>query len=122
MMELKSPAFLIYFFFVLYLLFFLIFYLTNLKKVKSKKYENLREINDIAKRFKIDKKEINYKKEIVHVALINGFIVSSVGVFVTYLEIPSAFQLALGFILLLALTYSLYEMYGRFLKRKVNTK
>ena len=114
MMELKSPAFLIYFFFVLYLLFFLIFYLTNLKKVKSKKYENLREINDLAKRFKIDKKKINYK--------INGFIVSSVGVFVTYLEIPSAFQLALGFILLLALTYSLYEMYGRFLKRKVNKK
>ena len=111
MMELKSPAFLIYFFFVLYLLFFLIFYLNNLKKVKSKKYENLREIN-----------ENNYKKEIVHVALINGFIVSSVGVFVTYLEIPSAFQLALGFILLLALTYSLYEMYGRFLKRKVNKK
>lgn len=96
----------------------IIFYIINLRKVLSKKYDTIREINDVVKRFKINKKKINYKKEIIFISLINSFIVSSVGTFVTALDIPNVLQLALGFVLLLALIYSLYEIYGRHLKRK----
>lgn len=121
-MEIKSLGFILYFFLVLFIIFFTIFYVINFRKVKSKKFDNIREINDVIKRFKINKKKINYKKEIIYISLINSFIVSSVGTFVTCLNIPQVFQLAIGFVLLLALIYSLYELYGRHLRKKTKEK
>lgn len=121
LLDLKNPLFLSYFFGVLFILFFLIFYLTNRRKLKNKKKE-IREINDLIKRFNLDKKKINYKKEIIFVSFINSFIVAGVGTFVTVFDLPQVVQLLIAFVLLLALTYALYEIYGRHLKRKVNKK
>ncbi len=112
-------TFMIYFFLVLFIILFIVFYVLNLIKVKRKKYDSLKEINDVIKRFKIDKSKVNYRQEIKYVALINSFIIASVGTFITYLDIGIVFQLGIGFILLLALIYALYEIYGRFLKKKV---
>lgn len=115
----ENKIYLIYFFLVLYIIFYIIFYIINYKNLKSKK-KDVRELDDLVKRFKIDKNKVNYKNEILYVSLINSFIVSSVGTFVTYLDVANVFKLAIGFVLLLALTYSLYEIYGRILKRKVD--
>lgn len=117
-MDLNTPSFLIFFFCVLYVLFFGINIVINLRKVKKKKYENIGEMNYLISKFKLDKKKINYKKEIIYISLINSFIISSVGTFVTCLDIAIFLQLALGFVLLFALIYALYEIYGRHLVKK----
>lgn len=118
-MDLNSPAFLIYFFVVLFLIVFLAIYIHNLRKVKKKKYDTIGELNYVIKKFKLNKKRINYKKEILSVSLLDSFIIASVGTFVTSLDIAIFLQLGLGFLLLLALIYSLYEIYGRHLVNKL---
>ena len=118
-MDLNSPAFLIYFFVVLFLLVFVAIYVHNLRKVKKKKQDTIGELNYVIKKFKLDKKRINYKKEIRVVALLDSLIIASVGTFVTSLEIAIFLQLGLGFILMLALIYALFEIYGRHLVNKL---
>ena len=118
-MDLNSPIFLIYFFVVLFLLVFVAIYVHNLRKVKKKKQDTIGELNYVIKKFKLDKKRINYKKEIRVVALLDSLIIASVGTFVTSLEIAIFLQLGLGFILMLALIYSLFEIYGRHLVNKL---
>jgi len=118
-MDLNSPAFLIYFFVVLFLLVFVAIYVHNLRKVKKKKQDTIGELNYVIKKFKLDKKKINYKKEIRVVALLDSLIIASVGTFVTSLEIAIFLQLGLGFILMLALIYALFEIYGRHLVNKL---
>lgn len=118
-MDLNSPLFLIYFFVVLFLLVFVAIYVHNLRKVKKKKQDTIGELNYVIKKFKLDKKRINYKKEIRVVALLDSLIIASVGTFVTSLEIAIFLQLGLGFILMLALIYALFEIYGRHLVNKL---
>lgn len=117
-MDLNSPSFIAYFFIVLFIIIFIINYLFNYRKVKKKKYDSIGEMNYLIAKFKLNKNKINYKKEILWISLINSFIISSVGTFVTCLDILIILQLALGFVLLFALIYSLYEIYGRHLQKK----
>ncbi len=118
-MDLNSPTFILYFFLVVFFLVFLVIYIVNLCKVNNKKYDTIGEMNYVIKKFKLDRKKINYKKEIRIIALLDSFIIASVGTFVTSLDIMIILQLGLGFILLFALIYSLYEIYGRHLKNKL---
>ena len=118
-MDLNIPAFLCYFFVVLFLIVFIAIYIHNLRKVKKKKCDSIGELNYVIKKFKLEKKRINYKKEILYVSFMDSFIIASVGTFVTSLEIAIFLQLGLGFLLLLALIYSLYEIYGRHLANKL---
>lgn len=118
-MDLNSPAFLCYFFVVLFLIVFIAIYTHNLRKVKKKKFDSIGELNYVIKKFKLDKNRINYKKEILYVSFMDSLIIASVGTFVTSLEIAIFLQLGLGFLLLLALIYSLYEIYGRHLVNKL---
>lgn len=120
-MDLNSPTFLIYFFVVLFLLVFVTIYIHNLRKVKKNKTDSIGELNYVIKKFKLDKKRINYKKEIRMVSFLDSFIIASVGTFVTSLEIAIFLQLGLGFLLLLALIYALFEIYGRHLVRKLES-
>ena len=118
-MDLNSPAFILYFFLVVFFLVFIVIYIANLRKVKKEKYDTIGEINYVIKKFKLDKKKINYKKEIRMIALLDSIIIASVGTFVTSLDIMIILQLGLGFVLLFALIYSLYEIYGRHLTNKI---
>lgn len=117
-MVLNSPLFMLYFFIILYIIIFLITYTWNKRKVKKKKYDSIGEMNYVIAKFKLKKKNINYKREIVFISLINSFIISSVGTFVTCLDLPMFLQLIIGFILLFALIYALYEIYGRYLEKR----
>lgn len=118
-MDLNNPFFITYFFTVFFLIIFTVIYVRNRAKVKKKKIENIGEMNYLIHKFNLNKKKINYKKEILPISLINSFIITSVGTFVTCLDIPVFLQLSLGFVLLFALIYSLYEIYGRSLERKL---
>jgi hypothetical protein len=116
-MNLNSPIFILLFFAIIYIAIFIVNILMNLRKVKKKKYDNIGEMNYLINKFKLSKDKINYKKEIIFISLINSFIISSVGVFVTCLDIALPLQLLIGFILLFALIYAMYEIYGRHLKK-----
>lgn len=117
-MDLNSPSFILFFFVIIFIIVFVINYIWNRRKVKKKKYDAIGEMNYLIAKFKIDKKKINYKKEIIYISLLNSFIISSVGTFVTCLDIMMILQLSLGFVLLFALIYALYEIYGRHLVKK----
>lgn len=118
-MDLNSPLFVLFFFTVLFIVIFIFNYVMNFRKVKKKKYDAIGEMNYLIAKFKLNKKKINYKKEILYISLINSFIISSVGTFVTCLDILMILQLGIGFVMLFALIYSLYEIYGRHLDKKI---
>ncbi len=117
-MVLNSYTFMLCFFIFIYIIIFLITYIWNKRKLKKKKYEAIGEMNYLIAKFKLQKKNINYKKEILVISLINSLIIASVGTFVTCLNLPMFVQLLIGFVLLFALIYALYEIYGRHLVKK----
>ncbi len=118
-MDLNSPSFIFYFFLVLFCIIYIVFYLLDSRKIKKNRLDNIMLASYVEKKFKIKKTEINYKKEIKWMALINSFIISSVGTVVSCLDTYIFLKLGLGFILLFLLIYALYEIYGRHLVRKI---
>lgn len=118
-MEINSPTFIAYFFLVLFVIFYIIHYIFDAIKIKKKKLDNIMLMSYVIKKFKINKNKINYKKELKWMALINSFIISSVGTFVSCIDTYIFLQLGIGFVLLFLLIYSLYEIYGRHLVKKI---
>ncbi len=121
-MDIDSPLFITVFFFTIFIIIFIFNYLMNYRKVKKNKLQNIGEMNYLIAKFKLDKNKINYKREIIYISLLNSFIISSVGTFVTCLDLVIFLQLGLGFVLLFALIYALYEIYGRHLLKKTRRK
>lgn len=108
-----------YLFLLLYVIIFWWTFFSRRRKLLKKKSESIAEIDYLVEKFGFDKKDINCKREIAYIAMLNSFIMSSVGTFLVYLKMHIFFKLSIGFILLLALTYSLYEIYGRHLEKKI---
>jgi len=124
------------FFGVLYVIVFLVDYLlinrrkynAMFKKVKSKKSnktstkkvanKEFGEINYLVGKFKLDKKKIDYKSAILWISIINAFIISFVSTVISAIPAHIIWQLAVGFVLIFALIYALYEIYGRILVKK----
>lgn len=118
-MDINSPTFIAYFFLVLFVIFYIIHYIFDAIKIKKNKLDNIMLMSYVIKKFKINKNKINYKKELKWMALINSFIISSVGTFVSCIDTYIFLQLGIGFVLLFLLIYSLYEIYGRHLAKKI---
>lgn len=118
-MDLNSPSFILYFFVVLFLIVFVINYIFDYYKIKKNKTENIMLTSYVIKKFNINKNKINYKKELKWMSLINSFIISSVGTFVSCIDTYIFLQLGIGFVLLFLLIYALYEIYGRHLLNKI---
>jgi ABC-type spermidine/putrescine transport system permease subunit I len=109
------------FFFVLALIIFLADYLFVFKrKLKSKKVKNeeIMEFNYLIYKFKLDKNKVLYKPMALYCALINGFIISGVVTVICLFDIGYIWRLLIGFVMLLGLIYSIYEIYGRILIKK----
>lgn len=118
-MDLDSPLFLIYYFLILFIIIFIGEFIINKIRLKKKKYDSITLISYVCKKFKINKNKIDYQKELVWVAAINGFIISLVGTVVSSFDTYIVLELGIGFVLLFLLIYSLYEIYGRHLVRKM---
>lgn len=118
-MNLNTPTFIIYFFLVVFCISYIINYIFDAIKIKKNKLDNIMLISYVIKKFNINKNKINYKKELKWMALINSFIISSVGTFVSCIDTYIILQLGIGFVLLFLLIYSLYEIYGRHLVKKI---
>lgn len=95
--------------FILIFLLHLYMYSRNKKKLKE---------NDgigtgfIVRRFNLDLKKITYKKVAITVSLVNSFIISFTSIIVININ-NFIYKVLVGFVLISALIFSLYEIVGR---------
>lgn len=122
----RTEAALIIFLLLFIIVFIFDYFIVNKKylkrlngKIKKKKKNNeLTEISYLVGKFNLDKSKININRLLIVIALINAFIISIVSVSVMLIKINIILQLLIGFILLISLIYSLYEILGRILVKK----
>lgn len=88
----------------------------NGKIVKEKKV--VLEIEYLSKKFNIDKKLLMNCEVGNKICLLNSFIISTVCLVISLLDFNYVFQLLMGFVLLMGLIYSLYEVWGRRLSKR----
>ncbi len=115
------------FFVILWILIFLFEYLFVMKKrikgkSKKKSVDQVMEFIYLIGRFKLDKNKVVYNKMAKWCSIINGFIISAVVTVISNIDLYIVWQLLIGFVLLFALIYSLYEIYGRHLAKKWGLK
>lgn len=104
--------------FILAFLLVFIFYsiMFNRKKVKNKE-KKITEVNFLIKRYKLDMRKIKYKNLLFTISIINSIIIALAFTAVFYVE-NYLLSLLIGFVLLIVLTYSLYEIVGRHYQKK----
>ncbi len=115
-------SFYIYFYIALLVVVFLVTYIMDLIKIKKKKTNKIGEMQYLISKFKLDKNKINYKKSCMIISIINAFIIATVITVISMIKLHMTIQLAVGFILLFSLIYSMYEIYGRILAKKYYKK
>ena len=91
---------------------------TKRKSNKKKKEPEVGELNYLVYKFKLDKNKLNWKSLAIMIPLINSFIMSLVVSILELIPVKTIFKLLIAFVLLFALIYALYEIYGRYLKNK----
>lgn len=99
------------------IMFFVYFFLLS-KKIKKGNINRIGEFTYLMKRFSLDQKKINTNQIKLGICIINAFIISFVSNFIMLIPVSMMFRLLIGFVLLFALIYALYEIYGKFLKKK----
>ena len=87
------------------------------KKGKKKKIKNIGELDYVIGKFKLDFKKINSDRSIIWISLINSFIIAVVSFIIMIIPLKIMWQMLIAFVLLFCLIYSLYEIYGRHLKK-----
>ena len=114
----------IIFFMSVFLLIFIIdFYIVSKEKVKNRKIEKMTSQDlYIIKKFDLDDKLINLRQLNFHISIINSFIISFVSTIICITDFHISLQIAISFVLLFGLIYSLYEIYGRYLQKKIGKK
>ncbi len=75
------------------------------------------EISYLVRRFDLDMRVTKYKTVKMLVALLNSFIISFTFTVVMNIE-KYVWKMLVGFVILFVLTYSLYEIVGKILKKK----
>ena len=101
-------------FFIIYLIFY---YFRGLKK---KTILNSLQVEFLKVRFGFKNKELKPKKIGLIVTFIDPLIISLTGTIVSLPKWSYILELLLGFVLLIALIYSFYEIIGRIIRRKVD--
>lgn len=99
-----------------FLIVFLIYVLFINKRIRKNKINTL-ELNYLIRRFNLDIKKVNHKKIMWMVTFTNSFIISFTSV-VTFNIESFLWRVLVGFVLLMILIYSIYEIEGRILKWK----
>lgn len=113
--------YLIYFivvFIIIFLCDYLIMKKPYLNKKKKKKDNEVFELTYIVSKFKLDKSKLNIKRCLIEFSLMNAFIISFTVVVLYILDLFIIWQFLIGFILLVGLIYSIYEIYGNILVKK----
>ena len=121
-MEIYEMLMEIGFFAIMFLLIFIITYGMNLNNYKKRKYTSIGELNYLLKKFNLDIKKLPVRKMLLNFSLLDAFIMAFTASFITSLPVNTVFQMLIGFVLLFALIYALYEIYGRHLVKKYKKK
>lgn len=87
------------------------------KKGKKKKVKTIGEIDYLISKFKLNPQTLNKDKIIFWISIINSFIISIVSSIIMLMPFKIMWQMLIAFVLLFGLIYSLYEIYGRHLKK-----
>lgn len=87
------------------------------KGKKKKKKEESIEIAYLSGKFKLSKEKLLTARVMLTISLINAFIISLVAIVVMFINVNIILQLIIGFVLVIALIYAMYEIYGRMLER-----
>ncbi|MCI8394762.1 MAG: hypothetical protein HFH86_04720 [Bacilli bacterium] len=103
---------------VFFVIIFIVYFFLLRFKVKQKNYQSFGEMNYLIRKFHLDVTKMSYWKVIIPISFINAFIISFVATFVMMISMSMIWQLLCGFVLLMALIYSIYEIYGRHLQKK----
>ena len=104
---------------ILFIIYLIFFYILGLKK---KSILNSMQVEFLIKRFDLRKKDFNSKKIGIIICLLDPLIISLTGTIVTLPKWHYILELLLGFVILMILIYSFYEILGRIIKRKVDKK
>ena len=115
-METSEILFNVLMFLIFFLIIFIITYFMNVWKYKKKK--QIGEIKYLINKFNLDEKKLKKRQMILWVSIIDAFIISFVGTFIFMLPIDYVWKFLAGFVLLFALIYALFEIYGRHLVKK----
>lgn len=126
---LKAIIFGIIFFLIIFLVYYFVFLKRRFnlyngkKKIKKskKKKENpldFMEFTYLVSRFNLDKDKVNVLYCFRWIAILNAFIISFTGTLIFYIPGKIIWKYLIGFVILFALIYSLYEIFGRHLVKK----
>ena len=86
------------------------------KKQRPFKYTNEGKLMVI--RYNLDEKKVDYQELLKWTSFCNAFVISLTCTIISNIPLKMYFQLAIGFILLFALIYSIFEIVGRHLNKK----
>ncbi len=106
----------------LYWFVFIVYKILLSRKIKKNKEAEITEFSYLIPKFNLDKKQIKYARTTTEIALINAFIISFVATIISSIPVGLVYQLLIGFVMIFALIYSLYEIYGRHLAKKWGNK
>ncbi len=112
----------IYDFFFLYLLVFII-YMVFINK-RKKNYSKLKKNDELVlfvNRYNIDVEKVGFKKIKKYLALINSFIIAFSSTIIIHVE-GLLLKVGVGFVIIMIMIYSLYEIVGRKLKKMEDDK
>ncbi len=101
---------------------FVISYYLYLRRYKKKGAMGVDEIKYLVNKFNLKKSKLNYKRMLFNLAGIKALIIAFVATMLCMIPINKWVNLMIAFmvafVVLMGLIYSLYEIYGRYLKRK----
>ena len=112
---------------IIFCLLIILFYFYNLfkasqmlknKKNRKNKDKYIFSVKYLMNKFKLKKENLLTKKMLFIYSVIDSFIITLVFMIISLIEIPFIIQLFMGFALLFALIYAIYELLGRYLKKK----
>ncbi len=93
-------------------------YLQGKKKKTKKKEVTIMELQYLQNKFKLDLFKVDLDYVIKWFAFLNSFIIALTSTIIMLIPLNMIFQLLIGFVLLIALIYALYELFGRHLVKK----
>ncbi len=86
------------------------------KKQRPFKYTNEGKLMVI--HYNLDEKKVDYQELLKWTSFCNAFVISLTCTIISNIPLKMYFQLAIGFIILFALIYSIFEIVGRHLNKK----
>jgi len=92
------------------------------KQNKKKKKLVISELQFMQLKHKFEIPDASLPLICILIALINAFIISLTSVIILFIPWNMMWQLLIGFLLLFALIYAIYEIFGRFLEKKYGGK